>query len=186
MDFHTIGLQIKHARITAGITQKELADKIGTTWEMVSRYETGKSSPLRKIGDIASALHVPVTRLLQEPSVAEPGIPYTANTIPLIQKPFTKVKDALKETKLYYTAPDWIIHTATNPFALDATNVHMQTTHLSPNGILFISQERPVSRKEIVVIQEKDELTALPYSSVAPRATIVGVVKAWEKRLTTT
>ena len=36
---------IKNARIAAGLTQKELALKIGTTAQVISRYEVGEQEP---------------------------------------------------------------------------------------------------------------------------------------------
>jgi len=36
---------IKNARIAAGLTQKELAAKIGTTAQVISRYEVGEQEP---------------------------------------------------------------------------------------------------------------------------------------------
>ena len=42
---YEVARQIIHARIIAGLTQKELAEKIGTRQSNVSRLENGNSNP---------------------------------------------------------------------------------------------------------------------------------------------
>ena len=42
---YEVARQIIHARIHAGLTQKELAEKIGTRQSNVSRLENGNSNP---------------------------------------------------------------------------------------------------------------------------------------------
>jgi transcriptional regulator with XRE-family HTH domain len=52
----SIGAKIKLARLEVGLTQTEFAEKIGVTSVMVSRYESGKSSPVRQIEAISKIL----------------------------------------------------------------------------------------------------------------------------------
>lgn len=52
----SIGAKIKLARLELGLTQTEFGDKIGLTSVMISRYESGKSSPVRQIEAIATTL----------------------------------------------------------------------------------------------------------------------------------
>lgn len=40
-----LGENMKRARVTAGITQSELADKLGVTQKNVSRWECGERTP---------------------------------------------------------------------------------------------------------------------------------------------
>ena len=61
-----IGENIRIYRERAHLTQQELADKIGVSWEMISRYERSASSPLKKIGAIANALNVYMSTLLEK------------------------------------------------------------------------------------------------------------------------
>lgn len=61
MDNKQIGLQIKKGRIDSGLTQQELGEKIGVTWEMISRYENGRTNPLTNLLDIAKHLNKPIT-----------------------------------------------------------------------------------------------------------------------------
>lgn len=56
----SIGESIKHFRIRAGLTQQELANKIGVQLAAVSKYETGivDNLPIARIERIADALGV--------------------------------------------------------------------------------------------------------------------------------
>jgi transcriptional regulator with XRE-family HTH domain len=182
MELKDIGLRIKHQRLAAEITQKQLAEKIGTTWEMISRYETGKSSPLRKIGSIAEALDIPVSKLLGDTSLEDGAIPYFRNTVPLIDSPFTDLKSALDETKHFYSAPDWIVHTGIRPFAMEASIASLQTAKIDNNGILYLSIEKPSSPDDLVLTHDGSAPAIQPYSMKKTSSKILGVVLAWEKR----
>ena len=56
----TTGDRIRQARISAGMTQKELAEKIGVKFSAVHKYETGMIVNLKRetIAALASALNV--------------------------------------------------------------------------------------------------------------------------------
>ena len=60
MNDKIIGIQIKKARAEAQLSQTELGKKIGVTWEMISRYENGKSSPRKNLEKISKALGRPI------------------------------------------------------------------------------------------------------------------------------
>lgn len=58
-------INIKIARIKAGLTQVELAERIGASKVDVSRYETGRiKPPIIKLCKIADALNVSTDFLL--------------------------------------------------------------------------------------------------------------------------
>jgi len=56
----TTGDRIRQARIQAGMTQKELAEKIGVKFSAISKYETGRVKNLKRedIDTLARALNV--------------------------------------------------------------------------------------------------------------------------------
>lgn len=56
----TTGDRIKEARLKAGMTQKELAAKIGVKFAAISKYETGRVKNLKRddIDRLARALNV--------------------------------------------------------------------------------------------------------------------------------
>ena len=69
----TIGERIKQARKARRMSQKELAEKIGTTPQTIGRYEAdGRRPKADAMLKIASALNVPVSELLGEPRPTAP------------------------------------------------------------------------------------------------------------------
>lgn len=56
----TTGQRIKEARLAAGLTQTELADKIGVKHPAIHKYESGAITNLKRdtIGALAAALNV--------------------------------------------------------------------------------------------------------------------------------
>ena len=62
----SVGDNIKNTRIKQGITQEELANKIGTTKQTIYKYENGivTNIPLSKLEVIADALGVTTAHLM--------------------------------------------------------------------------------------------------------------------------
>ena len=56
----TTGDRIKQARVTKGMTQEELADKLGVKFGVISKYETGRVKNLKRetIAALAEILDV--------------------------------------------------------------------------------------------------------------------------------
>lgn len=64
---HKVGRKIAELRRKAGLTQEELAEKLGVGWRYVSRAERGENLSLLTMAKIANALGVRVKALLNEP-----------------------------------------------------------------------------------------------------------------------
>ena len=65
----TLGENIRRERVIRKITQAELAQKIGTSQMMVSRFEKGKDSPsVWRCYRIAKVFDTTIERLLTEKS----------------------------------------------------------------------------------------------------------------------
>ena len=63
----TDGERIKAARKKAGMTQKELADKLGIPYQGISQYERGIRNPkIATMKKIAIALNIPPSQLISE------------------------------------------------------------------------------------------------------------------------
>lgn len=61
----TTGEKIKQARKNAGITQKNLGDKLGVSPVMISQYESNTRNPkLQTLQKIADALNITLSNLL--------------------------------------------------------------------------------------------------------------------------
>lgn len=59
--------QIKKARIIAGLTQEQVAKKIGVTTVTVCKWETGQTFPnVRRLKTVADVLNVPIEKLVEE------------------------------------------------------------------------------------------------------------------------
>ena len=70
----TIGEAIKKARNKAGLTQKQLANKLGVSFTLVSQYERGTRNPKPETLDrIATALGMTLETLLDEAFLYEDG-----------------------------------------------------------------------------------------------------------------
>ncbi|MEA3356950.1 MAG: helix-turn-helix transcriptional regulator [Patescibacteria group bacterium] len=182
MDHKEIGMKIKHARQTMGLTQKELADQIGTTWEMISRYERGKSSAIKRMDLIAEVLKTPVHKFFMKPSFMDEVATSNKNLIPIISKTFTDIHDALAATKSYYSAPDWIVQQFLDPFAIDTEILTIKTTHIEKVGIIYAIRENPVSETDLVIFTQKEQLVVANNSTITASCNLIATIIAWEKR----
>ena len=73
-DTTMIGKKIKQARIDQNMTQMNLADAMGVSYQAVSNWERGNSMPdISKLGDLCAALHITVDDLLgiESPAVTK-------------------------------------------------------------------------------------------------------------------
>lgn len=68
MDRKFIGIKIKDRRKELELTQEELAEAIGVTYQQFQRYENGKSHlNTDRLQAISNALDVPITYFFEEP-----------------------------------------------------------------------------------------------------------------------
>lgn len=71
-----VGANIRKARISKGMKQKELAEELGKTPQSIQNYENGRRTPwINDIADIAKILNVDVFELLgQEKEIKTPTV----------------------------------------------------------------------------------------------------------------
>ncbi len=90
-----IGQKIRYARTEAGLSQKELANKLQLSDKAVSTYEVGRAQPgvgvLKDIGQITGR---PVTYFINDEGVEEIDF---AVKIKAIEKELGEIKQALRE-----------------------------------------------------------------------------------------
>jgi len=171
MNNNYIGENIKIYRERQKLTQQQLADKIGKTWEMISRYERGVSSPLNQLDSLAKALNTTPSDLLND--ITERGIKLNFNRVPLFT---TYVKDFKKEdTYLYYNTPDWILSLDPEVFAVDMKAID------GSNGVVFVSTNSEININDMVLIREDNLLRVVSLKSFNS-LDIVGKVLAQEVR----
>ena len=59
--------EVRTARINAGLTQKQLAEKVGLKWQVLSAYERGVRNPnARALFKLAMALNIDAAELLKK------------------------------------------------------------------------------------------------------------------------
>ena len=70
----SIGALIKRVRKTRGLTQPQLAERIGKSYETISNIERGVKSPsVQTLSELGVALEVPVRDFFDEQLLTEPS-----------------------------------------------------------------------------------------------------------------
>ena len=160
------------------MTQRDLGEKIGKTWEMISRYERGVSSPFKQIDSLADALDTDSSDLLKKP---DENKQYVLNRVPLF-KSLPKDMD-FEKTKPYeyYTAPDWMLSKDLECFVIDGKLVNIKNDSLEKSGYIFIAPNLDTKREDIVLKRNEDELV-IDKRFNSKQDDIVGKVLAQEIR----
>ncbi|MPL82852.1 transcriptional regulator with XRE-family HTH domain [Rhodobacter sp. 140A] len=101
VDVH-VGKRIRHRRWMIGMTQQQLADKVGIKFQQIQKYETGMNRvSASRLWDIADALEVPVSFFFEglageasQAGAAAPAADLMAD------------KEALALVRSYYAIPE--------------------------------------------------------------------------------
>ncbi|MCR9147796.1 MAG: helix-turn-helix domain-containing protein [Rhodobacteraceae bacterium] len=104
VDVH-VGKRIRHRRWLVGMTQQQLAEKVGIKFQQIQKYETGANRvSASRLWDISDALDVPVSFFFEgiedEDSVKERP---TGDAIP---SDLLGDKEALDLVRSYYAIPE--------------------------------------------------------------------------------
>jgi transcriptional regulator with XRE-family HTH domain len=154
-----IGENIRFYRERLDYTQQELADKVGVSWEMISRYERNASSPLNKLYELSEALNIPSSQLIDK------HIPQNLNSnfrVPLVVSlPKGNLFD-FDYTNFYYNAPEWIFQKGIKAIALSSTLVSNSDT--PKGGVYYICTPNDLKRDDKVLIRENKELVEKAYA----------------------
>ena len=104
VDVH-VGKRIRHRRWLVGMTQQQLAEKVGIKFQQIQKYETGMNRvSASRLWDIAAALSVPVSFFFEGLNDAEQAAaPEATADIPL---DILKDKEALELVRSYYAIPE--------------------------------------------------------------------------------
>lgn len=102
VDVH-VGKRIRHRRWMVGMTQQQLAERVGIKFQQIQKYETGMNRvSASRLWDIANALEVPISFFfegLDQKSAAEQ--PETGVPADLLTD-----KEALELVRSYYAIPE--------------------------------------------------------------------------------
>ena len=165
-----VGKRIKYYREENNLTQQQLADKIGVTCEMISRYERGINDPYNRINVLAKVLNVDLIELLQKDNNAN-----FPKQIPLFTKIPKNFEFYTENTNYFYTCPDWIFKKDKKSFAVD-----MDLIKGEDNGIFYISPRTKPKRDCFVLGNRNDCLKIERFEN---QKDILGVVLSKEVRL---
>ncbi len=103
VDVH-VGKRIRHRRWMVGMTQQQLAGKVGIKFQQIQKYETGMNRvSASRLWDIAEALEVPVSFFFE-------GIDESAdaqeNAGAVVPGDIMADKEALELVRSYYAIPE--------------------------------------------------------------------------------
>jgi transcriptional regulator with XRE-family HTH domain len=173
-----MGENIRIYRERANLTQQELADRVGVTWEMISRYEREESSALKNLEKLSKALNVSKIQLLEKHiperySNMEYKVPLFVQIPPLN-------RFSINQTNYYYSCPEWILQRDRESIAIDATLVECENCEFNKNGILYVSTKIVPHKDDFVILKGSKELIVKKYTNSLTK--VLGVVLAQEIR----
>jgi len=77
-----VGERIKSVRLTQGLSQEELASKIGTSFQQLQKYESGKNRiSASRLFDLAKAMGMPVSYFFAQNSKTTPLLDKSTATL---------------------------------------------------------------------------------------------------------
>ncbi|MEM1129777.1 MAG: helix-turn-helix domain-containing protein [Pseudomonadota bacterium] len=101
VDVH-VGRRVRHRRWMTGMTQQQLAEKVGIKFQQIQKYETGANRvSASRLWDIADALTVPVAYFFE--GLSEEATEATQTTVP---GDLLADKEALELIRSYYAIPE--------------------------------------------------------------------------------
>ncbi len=98
VDVH-VGKRIRHRRWMIGMTQQQLADKVGIKFQQIQKYETGMNRvSASRLWDIARAVDVPVSFFFE-------GL-HEGDQVESVEGDILGDKEALQLVRAYYAMPE--------------------------------------------------------------------------------
>ena len=99
VDAH-VGKRIRHRRWMVGMTQQQLADKVGIKFQQIQKYETGMNRvSASRLWDIADALGVSISFFFE-------GLDDARETSRSAEADLMADKEALELVRSYYAIPE--------------------------------------------------------------------------------
>jgi transcriptional regulator with XRE-family HTH domain len=99
VDAH-VGKRIRHRRWMVGMTQQQLADKVGIKFQQIQKYETGMNRvSASRLWDVADALGVSISFFFE-------GLAEGSDTHLQAQGDMMADKEALELVRSYYAIPE--------------------------------------------------------------------------------
>ena len=99
VDAH-VGKRIRHRRWMVGMTQQQLADKVGIKFQQIQKYETGMNRvSASRLWDVADALGVSISFFFEGLGEGQSGATYAHGDM-------MSDKEALELVRSYYAIPE--------------------------------------------------------------------------------
>ena len=99
VDAH-VGKRIRHRRWMVGMTQQQLADKVGIKFQQIQKYETGMNRvSASRLWDIADAMGVTIAFFFE-------GLAEGAELVQAAGADLMADKEALELVRSYYAIPE--------------------------------------------------------------------------------
>jgi len=99
VDVH-VGKRVRHRRWMVGMTQQQLAEKVGIKFQQIQKYETGMNRvSASRLWDISEALGVPVSFFFE-------GLNADTATDDTVPGDIMADKEALELVRSYYAIPE--------------------------------------------------------------------------------
>ncbi len=103
VDVH-VGKRIRHRRWMVGMTQQQLAEKVGIKFQQIQKYETGMNRvSASRLWDIAEAVDVPISFFFEGLDADAHAAPGSSSMIP---GDIMADKEALELVRSYYSIPE--------------------------------------------------------------------------------
>ncbi|QDY69143.1 helix-turn-helix domain-containing protein [Qingshengfaniella alkalisoli] len=99
-----VGKKIRHRRWMIGMTQQQLAEKVGIKFQQIQKYETGMNRvSASRLWDISDALQVPVAYFFEG---FDPEVEQTQMLAKGAPADILSDKEALELVRSYYAIPE--------------------------------------------------------------------------------
>lgn len=106
VDVH-VGKRIRHRRWMVGMTQQQLAEKVGIKFQQIQKYETGMNRvSASRLWDIAEALAVPVAFFFEGMDAAAAAPVADTGSEDSVPADILADKEALELVRSYYAIPE--------------------------------------------------------------------------------
>ncbi|MDJ0825113.1 MAG: helix-turn-helix transcriptional regulator [Rhodobacter sp.] len=103
VDVH-VGKRVRHRRWMVGMTQQQLASRVGIKFQQIQKYETGMNRiSASRLWDIADALEVPVSFFFEGLQESDGMAAFERSGLP---GDILADKEALELVRSYYSMPE--------------------------------------------------------------------------------
>jgi len=187
-----IGRTIREQRQKKRLSQSELAKKVGVTWEMISRYERGRSSSLQKILLLADALDLDVSKFFGAassfPSFKDASTEYLSlrfvpviDVVPATSSELISILSATESGSKIYDNENGVEKFGVRLGA--DSKLRVATGNLLPRGILICTLALGDLSEHAVVLVARNGLVSVEQYVPDSKTTVLAKVVEWVVKL---